>query len=172
MSRSSAARKFDLEEGIIGTRPKPAMMVLNFGLFAEPAPPPAAPALTWANRYAQLAAHSRDFLTLKAKAEAAMKAILDAFGSATIWEVRLALGANDIIANDGTEKLDGFGGVASGMGLVAVDTERPPAWAMGTLEKSHGNRGVVWVRPDRVEQYDRAARRRRLAQEHPDSTET
>ncbi|MBW7935229.1 MAG: hypothetical protein H3C62_16805 [Gemmatimonadaceae bacterium] len=148
---------------------KPEPVSLNFGLFAQPAAPPEPPALTWANKYAQLSAGSRDFATLKGKAEAAMHAILNAFGSATIWEVRLALGEHGFIANDGKEKLDGLGGLAQGMGLVAVDTERPPSWAMGTLEKSHGNRNVVWCRPADVDRYQRADRRRRLAQERPEA---
>ena len=172
MSRDNAAVRLD-EEDVFRTKKKQAE-VYDFGIFAAAAapapPPPAMPprVVHWTERYADLAANSRDFETIRAKAEAAMRGILNAFKSASVWEVRLALSAIGAIKNDGTEKLDGLGGLAEGMGLVAVDTERPPQWAREALKASHGNRNSVWMRPADVMHYDRTARRRRLAQEHPE----
>jgi hypothetical protein len=164
----------DLESDIVGTKPARPAAVLDFGpLFSTAASPPLEPPRprSWTEHYAALAANSRDGAKLNELGAAVMNRLLDAFGSAAVWEVRLALGAQKKIANNGKETLDGLGGLGTGMGLQAVDRERPPAWAREELEKSHGNVNTVWVRPSRVAQYDAAARRRRLAQETPDSKE-
>ena len=143
------------EHGIIGTPP-----AVDFGplfaqdrrrLFATPAD------------YAALAVQSRDGMKLLEKARLYVDAILNAQGSVAIWEVRIAMGKRDEIANDGKENLAAFGGLCTGMGLVAVDRERPPSWAQAILEKSHANLGAVWVRPPDVAHYNRLDRQRRTA---------
>ena len=84
------ATAHELDAGIIGTRPAAQAKVLDFGpLFArhaEAPPPPEPPRpVTWTQRYAQLAAHSRDGAKLNELAARVMHALLDVFGSATIW---------------------------------------------------------------------------------------
>jgi hypothetical protein len=150
------------EQDIIGTRPRPRHDDLP--LWATPPAPPALPSeLRSPSDYAQLAAFSRDGMKLNAIAARAANAILDFQRSVSVWEIRIALQGLGEIANDGNEKLDGLGGLARGMGLVAVDSERPPAWAMTYLGKSHGNHNIVWARPQDVGAYTAAERRRRIA---------
>lgn len=129
-------------------------------LFRRPEPPVV---LRTPADYAQLAAFSRDGMKLNTIAARVAQAILDVQHSVAIWEVRIALQGLGEIANDGKEKLDALGGLCTGMGLIGVDTERPPSWAMRFLGASHGNRNIVWVRPDAVATYTRDARRRRVA---------
>lgn len=113
--------------------------------------------------YAALAVQSRDGMKLLEKARLYVHAILSAQGSVAVWEVRVAMGKRNELANDGKEKLDALGGLCAGLGLVAVDRERPPAWAQAILEKSHGNLATVWVRPPDVARYNRLERQRRTA---------
>lgn len=110
--------------------------------------PPAAPQ-TAGDRIAgwvATALEGRHAEPLLAIAQRAANAILDAQGSVAVWEVRIGLAHIGLLANDGTESLDALGALGRRMGLVAVGSERPPAWAMDQLEKSHGNRHTRWTR--------------------------
>lgn len=148
------------EMDIIGTRPRPRLEDLP--LWGAAAPPPPIE-LRSPSDYARLAVQSRDGMSLLEIARLYANAILDIQGSVAVWEVRIAMGKRDDLANDGKEKLDAFGGLGTGMGLAAVDTERPPSWAQLLLPKSHANRNTVWARPHDVFRYDRLERQRRIA---------
>lgn len=138
------------EDGIIGTRRQPAM---DLGpLFAVPA------------LHAERAAQTDTGEALLAMAERCANAILDADRSVAVWQVRIALGKLKLLANDGKERLDAFGKLGERMGLVAVDRERPPAWAQKILSTSHANLGSVWSRPRDASEYSRTERQRRTLQ--------
>ena len=148
------------EMDIIGTRPRPRLEELP--LWRSAAPPPPIELRTPAD-YAKLAVQSRDGMQLLERARLYVNAILNAQRSVAVWEVRIAMGQRKELAIDGKEKHAAFGGLYTGMGHVAVDRERPPAWAQTILEKSHANVAAVWVRPPDVALYDRLERQRRTA---------
>lgn len=101
-------------------------------------------------RYADLAAASRDGESLLALAERAATAILDAQGTVTMFEVRLALAHVGQLANDGNERLDALGALARRMGLKAIGTCRPSKAQAKALAVSHSNRNTIWRRPESV----------------------
>jgi len=105
------------------------------------------------------ALEGRDAESLLTQAERAANAILDAQQSVAVWEVRIGLAQVGQLANDGKESLDALGALGRRMGLVAVGSERPPAWAMLMLEKSHGNRHTRWRRASSVEERSDALER-------------
>ena len=115
--------------------------------------------------YALLAANTDAGAAINAMAATAMIGILKAFGSAAIWEVRIALGAIDKLANDGKEKLDCLGTVGASLHLIGVGYEAPPLWARPLLRASNGNKGIIWVFPDAVTSFDALGRRRRFQQQ-------
>lgn len=111
--------------------------------------------------FAALAVASRDGEKLLDEARRFANAILDVQGSVAVWEVRIAMAQRGRLANNGKEKLDAFGGLCTGMQLVAVDSERPPEWAQALLLASHANKNTVWARPQDVAQYSSIERKRR-----------
>lgn len=99
-------------------------------------------------------AEGRTTDALYALFERAAKAILHAQGSVCIFEVRIALGQQGLLANDGTESLDAFGSFPRRMGLVAmrredgsVVRERPSREQMQKLPHGHGNVATRWCWP-------------------------
>lgn len=106
-----------------------------------------------ASRFADVAASSDRAEKLLALATRAANAILEATDRFAIWEVRVALGHYNLLANDGEEDLDALGALGRRLGCVAAGSERPPLWAMHLMPKSHGNRHTIWVRASRLREY-------------------
>lgn len=141
----------DAEADIIGTRPPRAVESFDFGIFAQPAeetrdqvadvelaPEP--------SEHAERAAATDDAEKLLAIAADVAREILDRKGRVAMWEVRLSLARKGLLANDGKEKLDALGALGRRMRLVAVGSERAPAWAQRELAASHANRHTIWKR--------------------------
>ena len=99
--------------------------------------------------HARLAGETDDGEKLLELATRAANAILDAQGWVTVGLVRVHLEREQLLANDGKERLDALGALGRRMGLVSVGVERQPK----ELGVTHGNRGTVWVRPSRVREY-------------------
>lgn len=111
--------------------------------------------------YAEPSANTDAGAKLLAEATKAANGILNADRSVAMWQVRLALQAQGILANDGKELLDCLGSLGKRMGLAAVDRERPPSWAQHRLQASHANVSTVWARPADVTLYNPHERHRR-----------
>ena len=88
-------------QDVVGTKPKPATDVYDFGLFAQPAPPQDSKSLTLHQKFAEDAANSADGAKLLEVAERCARAIIAAQGSFTIAEVRLSLEKMGLLENLG-----------------------------------------------------------------------
>lgn len=115
--------------------------------------------------YALIAAETVAGERLVELAGRVMLGIVKCFGSVAMWEVRIALGARNQLANNGEESLDALGAVGVRLKLARVGDERAPRWAQFEIPCMHGNKHTIWTFPDQVGAFDALARKRRFQQQ-------
>lgn len=118
---------------------------LDFRAPVRPGPPHRTSGATPAG-FARNAAATDEADAVLRLAEGYAARMLEELGHMTVWRVRVWMGRDGVLENEGKERLDCLGALGRRMGLVARGRERPHGPDAKELPVTHLNYNTIWVR--------------------------